>query len=64
MKTKELSIKELAAYIGVSTDTVRRTARRKEIAFTFATRLCPIITQKGCAVEWKSWTDARGLTQN
>ena len=34
MKTKELSIKELAAYIGVSTDTVRRAARRKEIPFT------------------------------
>ncbi len=33
MKTKGLSIKELAAYIGVSTDTVRRAARRGEIPF-------------------------------
>lgn len=34
MKTKGLSIKELASCIGVSTDTVRRAARRKEIPFT------------------------------
>jgi excisionase family DNA binding protein len=34
MKTKGLSIRELAAYIGVSTDTVRRAARRGEIPFT------------------------------
>jgi hypothetical protein len=27
MKTKDLSIKELAAYFGVSTDTIRRAAR-------------------------------------
>lgn len=33
MKTKALSIRELAAYLGVSTDTVRRAARRGEIPF-------------------------------
>ena len=31
MKTSDLSIKELAAYIGVSTDTIRRAVRRGEI---------------------------------
>jgi excisionase family DNA binding protein len=31
MKTKNLSIKELAAFIGVSTDTIRRAVRRGEI---------------------------------
>jgi excisionase family DNA binding protein len=31
MKTADLSIKELAAYIGVSTDTIRRAVRRGEI---------------------------------
>jgi len=31
MKTKNLSIKELAAFIGVSTDTIRRACRRGEI---------------------------------
>jgi excisionase family DNA binding protein len=31
MKTSDLSIKELAAFIGVSTDTIRRAARRGEI---------------------------------
>ena len=31
MKTSDLSIKELAAYIGVSTDTIRRAYRRGEI---------------------------------
>jgi excisionase family DNA binding protein len=31
MKTKNLSIKELAAYLGVSTDTIRRAYRRGEI---------------------------------
>ena len=31
MKTKDLSIKELAAYIGVSTDTIRRAVRKGEI---------------------------------
>lgn len=31
MKTKQLSIKELAALLGVSTDTVRRAARSKLI---------------------------------
>ena len=34
MKTKGLSIKELAVYIGVSIDTVRRAIRRREIPFT------------------------------
>ena len=34
MKTKHLSIKELAAYIGVSTDTIRRAVRRGEIPST------------------------------
>jgi excisionase family DNA binding protein len=31
MKTKNLSIKELAAYLGVSTDTIRRAVRKGEI---------------------------------
>lgn len=34
MKTKDLSIKELAAYIGVSTDTIRRAVRRGELPAT------------------------------
>ena len=34
MKTKKLSIKELAAYIGVSTDTIRRAVRKGEIPAT------------------------------
>jgi excisionase family DNA binding protein len=34
MKTKHLSIKELAAFIGVSTDTIRRAVRRGEIPST------------------------------
>jgi excisionase family DNA binding protein len=31
MKTKHLSIKELAAFIGVSTDTIRRAVRKGEL---------------------------------
>ena len=31
MKTSDLSIKELVAFIGVSTDTIRRAVRRGEI---------------------------------
>ena len=34
MKTTNLSIKELAAYIGVSTDTIRRAVRKGEIPAT------------------------------
>jgi excisionase family DNA binding protein len=34
MKTKDLSIKELAAFISVSTDTIRRAVRRGEIPAT------------------------------
>ena len=34
MKTKNLSIKELAAIIGVSTDTIRRAVRKGEIPAT------------------------------
>ena len=34
MKTSDLSIKELAALMGVSTDTIRRAARRGEIPST------------------------------
>ena len=34
MKTKDLSIKELAAYIGVSTDTIRRAVRKGELPAT------------------------------
>ena len=34
MKTKDLSIKELAAFIGVSTDTIRRAVRKGEIPVT------------------------------
>jgi excisionase family DNA binding protein len=34
MSTSDLSIKELAAYIGVSTDTIRRAARAGEMPFT------------------------------
>jgi excisionase family DNA binding protein len=34
MKTKNLSIKELAAFMGVSTDTIRRAVRRGEIPAT------------------------------
>ena len=34
MKSSDLSIKELAAFIGVSTDTIRRAVRRGEIPAT------------------------------
>ena len=34
MKTSDLSIKELAAFIGVSTDTIRRAARKGAIPST------------------------------
>ncbi len=34
MKTTNLSIKELAAYLSVSTDTIRRAARAWEMPFT------------------------------
>ena len=34
MKTSDLSIKELAAFMGVSTDTIRRAVRRGEIPST------------------------------
>ena len=34
MKTKDLSIKELAAYIGVSTDTIRRAVRKGQLPST------------------------------
>ena len=34
MKTSDLSIKELAAYIGVSTDTIRRAVRKGELPAT------------------------------
>ena len=34
MKTSDLSIKELAAFIGVSTDTIRRAVRKGEIPST------------------------------
>jgi excisionase family DNA binding protein len=34
MKTADLSIKELAAYIGVSTDTIRRAVRKGELPAT------------------------------
>jgi len=34
MKTKDLSIKELAAFIGVSTDSIRRAVRKGEIPAT------------------------------
>jgi len=34
MKTSDLSIKELATFIGVSTDTIRRAVRRGEIPVT------------------------------
>ena len=36
MKTRNLSIKELAAFIGVSTDTIRRAVRMGEMPFTHA----------------------------
>jgi len=36
MKTSDLSIKELAVYIGVSTDTIRRAVRKGEVPFTRA----------------------------
>jgi excisionase family DNA binding protein len=34
MKTSDLSIKELAAFIGVSTDTIRRAIRKGELPAT------------------------------
>lgn len=34
MKTTDLSIKELAAYLGVSTDTIRRAVRKGELPAT------------------------------
>ena len=36
MKTSDLSIKELAAFIGVSTDTIRRAVRKGELPATRA----------------------------
>ena len=36
MKPSDLSVKELAAFIGVSTDTIRRTVRKGEIPATRA----------------------------
>lgn len=36
MKTSDLSIKELAAFMGVSTDTIRRAVRKGEIPYTRA----------------------------
>ena len=36
MKTSDLSIKELAAYLGVSTDTIRRAVRAGQLPFTRA----------------------------
>jgi|GEM_PF-1717120 excisionase family DNA binding protein len=38
MKTSDLSIKELAAYIRVSTDTIRRAVRKGEIWGTLDSR--------------------------
>jgi excisionase family DNA binding protein len=34
MKTSDLSVKELAAIIGVSTDSIRRAVRKGEIPYT------------------------------
>ena len=34
MKTRGLSIKELAAYLGVSTDTIRRAVRAGQLPYT------------------------------
>ena len=34
MKTQHLSVKELAAFVGVSTDTIRRAVRKGEIPAT------------------------------
>jgi excisionase family DNA binding protein len=34
MKTKDLSVKELATFMGVSTDTIRRAVRKGEIPVT------------------------------
>jgi excisionase family DNA binding protein len=35
MNTQHLSIKELAAYIGVSTDSIRRAVRKGELPFVW-----------------------------
>jgi excisionase family DNA binding protein len=40
MKTTDLSIKELAAFIGVTTDTVRRAVRKGEIPATRVGTAC------------------------
>lgn len=46
MNTKKLSIKELAAFIGASTDTIRRAVRKGEIPATRVRRALRFDLQK------------------
>jgi len=48
MKTSDLSIKELAAFIGVSTDTIRRAVRRGDIPATRVRTALRFDLQKVC----------------
>ncbi len=50
MKTKNLSIKELAAFIGVSTDTIRRAVRKGEIPATRVRTAYGLISTKSSRV--------------
>lgn len=51
MKTKNLSIKELAAFIGVSTDTIRRAVRKGEIPATHVGTALWLDLRHGVAME-------------
>jgi excisionase family DNA binding protein len=55
MKTSDLSIKELAAFIGVSTDTIRRAVRKGEIPATrVGTSLRFDLRKVGSQMEWNA----------
>ena len=51
MKTSDLSIKELAAFIGVSTDTIRRAVRKGEIPATCVGTALRLNLRHGVAME-------------
>ena len=51
MKTSDLSIKELATFIGVSTDTIRRAVRKGEIPATHVGTALRFDLRHGVAME-------------
>jgi excisionase family DNA binding protein len=55
MKTKNLSIKELAAFIGVSTDTIRRAVRKGEIPVTRVGTAYRFDLRQVCAQMQRNW---------